>query len=186
MGRILGEAEELEVVEWALPNRLFPLDKCRAHSMISKTWLVTAVAIVCMLLAGAFAVKMTERPWVEVLGDGVLRTNSSLQTVAVARDIVIKKHQNIIQNPDGSRGDPSYQGGGRSWKSGSSPERITAEVTRGTTQITDKDGHRLAIEQITATGAPMLVVITFDGAGGGQQIANELLGELQSRGVSLR
>ena len=150
--------------------------------------ILIAVAIVLALAVGValLLAYRTQAPWVEIVGKDLMRTTAPSKVIASARDAVIEKHRNWVVGQDGKRSDPSYQGRGRSWKTGPSPEDVRLKVTRGKTQITDRNGHTLSIETISATDTPTLIFIQYDGPAGVESIMNELVRELTKNGVKAR
>jgi hypothetical protein len=153
--------------------------------MTSKPKFLCLAAAFCLALAWLGLSRGNQRPWVEVVGDGVVRTNLPLGVIAAARNAVISRYQNVVYGEDGTSGDPSYQCDGKCWKNTTSAERLRAEVSRGTTQLVDQNGRKLSIEQIAASGSPTLMFITYEGPGGAPQIASELVNQLESRSVCL-
>src|SRR4051794_4271339 len=154
--------------------------------MLRKPTLLCAIAVLCLLLAGLGFTSSSEPPWVERVGDGVLRVNSSLAVMAAARNAIIDQHQNLVDSADGTLTDPTYQRSGQCWKGEPQPNRMSVEISRARTQVTDQNHKTLSIEQIASSGAPTLVFITYDGPGGGSRIASELVQDLERRGVSVR
>jgi hypothetical protein len=147
-----------------------------------------AVAIGVALVVAACWVYLDHRqqPWVEIVGKDLLRTTAPSKTITSAREAVIRKHQNWIEGENGKRSDPTYQGGGRSWSSGPTKDIVRVKVTRGKTQITDKNAATLSIETITVTDTPTLVFIHHDNPGAKTGIVSDLVNELRDKGVKWR
>lgn len=158
----------------------------RRYFRISLRGLLVATALIAAAAATTVAYLRQREPWVEVVGRDLLRTNASSRTIASARDTVIQNHQNWISTSNGRRSDPTYQGRGRSWKTGSSPQQIQLEVSRGKTQITDREGRLLSVETISISNQPTLIFLEHSGPQGTEDLLNELLNELKDRGVKVR
>jgi hypothetical protein len=144
------------------------------------------VAFVLLIAAFAVFLYWQQQPWVEIVGKDLLRTNAPTATIASARDAVISNHQNWVIGDEGKRSDASYQGGGRAWSIGPSSEEVQLKITRGKTQITDKNAATLSIEEISVTDTPTLVFIDYSNPSGKEGIVNELVDELMKRGVTVR
>jgi hypothetical protein len=154
--------------------------------MRSALWLSVVILILAAILGAAIAWSYLQPPWVQFLGGSVLRSNAPPKLLADAENAVVDQHRNYVVGADGKRSDPSASDRGQSWSTGTSPEHKTAEVKRNKIQITDKDGHRLAFERIESTGAPTLVFVEFDGPEGARPIVEELLQDLQKRGIEVK
>lgn len=134
----------------------------------------------------AFQYLQPQQPWVEIIGKDLLRVTAPSKTIAGAKEAVIKIHQNVVVGKDGKRSVPSYQGGGRTWRAGPSPEEPRVKVGRSKTQIIDKQSFALSIELVSSTDAPTLVFIEYDKPSGEMGIVNDLVNELTKRGVKMR
>jgi hypothetical protein len=163
-----------------------PIAGRRFRFRISLRGLFVVTALIATATAMTVIYLRQQKPWVEVVGKDLLRTNASSRTIASARDNVIHNHQNWILSSNGKRSDPTYQGSGRSWKTGPSPQEIRLEVSRGKTQITDKEGRLLSIETISISDQPTLIFLEHNGTQGTEELLNELLRALKDRGVSVR
>ena len=105
-------------------------DARRAFRVSFKGTIVLVVFVVAMAAAIAFLYRQ-QSPWVEIIGQDLLRTNAPSKTIASARDAVIHKHQNWIVGDDGKQSDPSYRSGGRAWSAGPSREEIRVKANAG-------------------------------------------------------
>lgn len=148
--------------------------------------LLILVVLLSVILGSIAAKPYLESPWVQVMGDGVIRTNVSDKVLSTAESAVVEKHQHWIDEGPGKRRDPSYSAGVRGWKTGSSPEDVDAEVNRAHLEITDADGNRLSLVRITSTGSPTLVFVEYAKPGGSEDVTAELVNELSRRGVKKR
>ena len=149
--------------------------------------IIFGVVVIALALPSAFFVQSYFRqPWIEVVGSDLLRTNAPSASIAAARDIVIGKHQNLITREDGKRTDPSYQGGGRSWKTTPLEGNGEFEVSRGKTQITDKNGDVLSIEIISVTDSPTLVFFHHDDPDKKAALLSDFVNELAKKDVEVR
>ena len=144
------------------------------------------VALVAAIVVTTVSVFRHQQPWVETIGNGVLRTNAPSRTIGAAKHAVIARHQNYVVGEDGKQSDPSYIGKSRNWSVGPSPGAPRMKVTRGKTQITDKNSVMLSIESISVTDTPTLVFIEYDNPTARLEIVNELLHEFVERGVKMR
>jgi hypothetical protein len=147
---------------------------------------VFAIGLALVMAACWVYLQRSQHPWVEIVGKDLLRTTAPSKTIASAREAVIRKHQNWIEVENGKRSDPTYQGGGRSWSSGPTKDIVRVKVTRGKTQITDKNAATLSIEIITVTDTPTLIFIHHDNPDAKQGIVSDLFNELLDKGVQLR
>jgi hypothetical protein len=154
--------------------------------MFCKPMYLLPVAALILVVAQVGLKSANEEPWVQVVGEGLLRSNSPPIVVAAARNAVLNTYQNLVENADGVLWDPTCERAGQCWKSGQTSEPGVTEVSRGRTQIKDRNGKTLAIEQIMATDAPTLVFIAYDGPGGAAEVAKSFVGQLERRGVSVR
>ena len=162
------------------------LRKCHLRRRAATSvWLL--LVGVCLLAAiVATTVFLNQKAWVEIVGNGVLRTNAPSKIVAASIHEVIHQHQNYVLQEDGKKSDPSYKGRSKSWSTGPAKDEIRVKVTRAKTEIVDKNGHSLSIEKIDVTNAPTLIFIEFSDPNGPSSIANEIVQALRSRGVEGR
>ena len=154
---------------------------------VFRATIIFSLVLIALALTATFVVqKYQQQPWIETIGSDLLRTNAPSASIAAARDIVIGKHQNLITKEDGKRSDPSYQGGGRSWKVSQPGESYELKVGRGKTQITDINGDVLSIETISVTDTPTLIFIHHDDPDKKADLLSEFVNELVKKNVKLR
>src|SRR5690349_3615368 len=125
--------------------------------MFCKPMYLLPVAALILVVAQVGLKSANEEPWVQIVGEGLLRSNSPPNVVAAAQNAVINTYQNLIERANGGLWDPTCERAGQCWKSGQTSEPGATEVSRGRTQIKDRNGKMLAIERIAATDAPTLV-----------------------------
>lgn len=166
-------------------DRSFPADDHSPAAGYSWRKIVLTTGTLLAVAAAIYSF-FPDAAWVQIVGQDVLRTNASKEQLRPAIDAVVWKHQNIIEIEDGKKSDPTLSQRSQHWGLGPAPKVITVEVTRGKTELTDKGGNVISIETITATDHPTLVFVQCENDPLRMQLVNELVTELNNRGVETR
>jgi len=112
-------------------------------------------------------------------GYELITTNASSGRIDKALHLTYEAMGDWVQNPDGSRTNPSFSQSGKSF----SGKQDRGDTARAQTEFKSKDGVHCVIETVSMPGGPTIILLSSDNDKATMRLHNEFVRSLYKLGV---